>query len=213
MEHIGGVLKRHADALAAGGDENGIQTHALGHGVGDGVAQNNAVLLCADGFQNGLRLFAAGDGENIEATRDNALQRTGRVGDAGEADDRNLPMENIGQSQHRKNVVDGKGNLYHRNGNLLAQKTSRAAAGDDDVIVFLHPLLHHRDAGGQVAEKYAQLDVRKFLGYLVHQRLHAFIGRDAQYLHSTAHAADLQVVFPFYILYHNSWEKQENVSN
>ena len=80
-------------------------------------------------------------------------------------------------------------------------------------IVFLHPLLHHRDAGGQVAEKYAQLDVRKFLGYLVHQRLHAFIGRDAQYLHPTAHAADLQVVFPFYILYHNSWEKQENVSN
>lgn len=77
MEHIGGVLKRHADALAAGGDENGVQTHALGHGVGDGVAQNNAVLLCADGFQNGLRLFAAGDGENIEATRDNALQRTG----------------------------------------------------------------------------------------------------------------------------------------
>ena len=100
------LVKRIADALISGGDEDRIEPQPLGGGVGNHIAQNHAVTLFFQGKQRFLHFLLAVNGTDLYLILEEIAQQAGAAGDGGKTDDGVARREILRHLDGPEDIID-----------------------------------------------------------------------------------------------------------
>ena len=131
---VHGLVDGGVEAFDAGGDEEGVEAHLPGDGVGDHVTDHHPVAALLQAFQGVAHLSGVVHGEDVEVEVQQAAQGVGRLGDGGEAHDGVEAGIILGQLHGAQHVVHRDVDVHHRQVGHLPDEGCGAAAGDDAVV-------------------------------------------------------------------------------
>ena len=177
---VHGLVDGGVEAFDAGGDEEGVEAHLPGDGVGDHVTDHHPVAALLQAFQSVAHLSSVVHGEDVEVEVQQAAQGVSRLSDGGEAHDGVEAGIIFSQLHGAQHVVHRDVDVHHRQVGHLPDEGGSAAAGDDAVVGVGGHLLHDGLPVFQVAGVNVHFDIGISLCRLLHRGAHSVVGGDAQ---------------------------------
>ena len=173
-------VDRRLDALHAGDDQQPVHAVLLRAGCGDHIADDDARPLIAQRRELFAALLRAADRDRRDGKLHDLTELFRRMRDARVADDREIIVHALRETDRAQNVVGGgddiaDGDIHH----VPAEHVGRAAAGD-----------HRIDAAAvvercfqsvvQIAALDDELHIVALRGDVRHEMIHSFVGGDAE---------------------------------
>jgi len=177
---VHGLVDGGVEAFDAGGDEEGVEAHLPGDGVGDHVTDHHPVAALLQAFQGVAHLSSVVHGEDVEVEVQQTAQGVSRLGDGGKAHDGVEAGIILGQLHGAQHVVHRDVDVHHRQVGHLPDEGGGATAGDDAVVGVGGHLLHDGLPVFQVAGVNVHFNIGISLRRLLHRGAHSVVGGDAQ---------------------------------